>query len=268
MDPKTGKTRVRLVDTEDRRPPERALAPGAPRARRSRRRRAPRRARQSDESLSRSDTRPVRGDRLEPARTLLARMARVVQSSREHGPAEPEAVPREAALRQDARAFRYRRAKRRARRPALRHPEARRAEPALRLPPRARRRAALVVGAEGPEPVAGREAARGAHRGPPARLRGLRGHDPEGRVRRRRGDRVGPRHVGGRRATRGRGSSAGGSPSTCTARSSAGAGTSCARSSTAASARTGSSSRAATPRRTTRATSSPKSRRAPPAGVP
>ena len=78
----------------------------------------------------------------------------------------------------------------------LRRAEARGARAALRLPARARRRAAVVGGAEGAVARHPRQAARGARRGPPARVRRLRGHHPGRRVRRRHRDRVGPRHVG------------------------------------------------------------------------
>ena len=75
--------------------------------------------------------------------------------------------------------------------------------PALRLPPRARRHAEELGGAEGAEPRPGRQAHGGARRGPSDRLRRLRGNDPEGPVRRRRGDRLGQRHLGaGRRPAR------------------------------------------------------------------
>ena len=58
------------------------------------------------------------------------------------------------------------------------HPAARRDAPALRLPPRAGRRAEELGGAERTEPRPGRQAPRDADRGPPARLRRLRGRDP------------------------------------------------------------------------------------------
>ena len=81
MDPKTGKTRVRLVDpTTDAHRSARSLQVRLERADLDDAG-APRRARQSDESLSRSDTRAVRGDRLGPLRAD-SRVARVVQSSR------------------------------------------------------------------------------------------------------------------------------------------------------------------------------------------
>ena len=85
----------------------------------------------------------------------------------------------------------------------LRDPEARREPPALRLPPRARRHAEELGGAQGAEPRPRRQAHGGARRGPSDRLRRLRGHDPEGPVRRRQGDRLGQRHLGaGRRRAR------------------------------------------------------------------
>ena len=77
----------------------------------------------------------------------------------------------------------------------LRRPEARGEPPALRLPARARRRALELGGAQGPEPRSRRQAPRDAHGGSSPRVRRFRGHDPQGRVRRRHGDAVGPRHV-------------------------------------------------------------------------
>ena len=84
----------------------------------------------------------------------------------------------------------------------LRHPEARRDAAALRPAARARRRDEELGGDARPEPRAGREAARRPGRGPSARIRRVRGHDPEGRVRRRHRDDLGPRHLdaGGRSA--------------------------------------------------------------------
>src|SRR4029450_1369943 len=94
-------------------------------------------------------------------------------------PHGPRGVPAQARLQEDARA---------ARPPpggpwqaALRDPEARRDAPPLRLPPRARRRAQELGGPEGAEPRPEGEASRRAGRGPPDRLRRLRGHDPERR---------------------------------------------------------------------------------------
>ena len=87
-------------------------------------------------------------------------------------------------------------------RPLLRA-ASRRAAPALRLPPRARRRAEELGRAQGAEPRSRGEAPRGARRGPSARVRRLRGHHPGGRVRRRRGDPVGPWALGADRRPRG-----------------------------------------------------------------
>ena len=50
----------------------------------------------------------------------------------------------------------------------------------------------------GPSLDPGRQAPRGAHRGPSDGLRDLRGHDPQGRIWRRHGDAVGPRAPGRR----------------------------------------------------------------------
>ena len=52
---------------------------------------------------------------------------------------------------------------------------------------------------QGAEPRPGEKRLAVPCRGPPARLRRLRRHDPEGRIRRRHGDAVGPRHLGARR---------------------------------------------------------------------
>ena len=58
-------------------------------------------------------------------------------------------------------------------------------------------------GAEGPELRPGRQAHGDPRRGPPVSLRQLRRHDPAEAVRRRHGDRLGPRHLGaGRRSAR------------------------------------------------------------------
>ena len=69
----------------------------------------------------------------------------------------------------------------------LRDPQAPRHGPALRRAPGARRRAAVVGRAEGAAHGQGRQAPRRADRGPPARVRPVRGHDPRGSLRRRRG---------------------------------------------------------------------------------
>ena len=57
------------------------------------------------------------------------------------------------------------------------------------------RRAAELGRAQGPEPRSERQAARHARRGPSARIRRLRRHDPAQAVRRGHGDAVGSRHV-------------------------------------------------------------------------
>ena len=76
---------------------------------------------------------------------------------------------------------------------SYRHPEARCPAPALRSPARDGRRAEELGGDARAEPGAGREAAGGPCRGSSARIWRLRGHDPEGRVWRRHGDRLGSR---------------------------------------------------------------------------
>ena len=58
------------------------------------------------------------------------------------------------------------------------------------------RRAAELVGPQGAQPGPAGEAAGGARRGSPARLRRLRGDHPQGAVRRRHRAAVGPRHLG------------------------------------------------------------------------
>ena len=80
----------------------------------------------------------------------------------------------------------------------LRRPEARSVAAALGLPARARRRAQELGGAQGPEPRPRREPAGDAHRRPPARLRRVRRHHPQGRIWRRHGDVVGPGPLGPR----------------------------------------------------------------------
>ena len=87
--------------------------------------------------------------------------------------------------------------------PPLPHPEARRDAAAFRFPPRARRRAPELGGDPRAEPRPDGQAARGPHRGPSARLRRLRGHDPEGRVWRRHRHAVGRGHLGAGRRSRG-----------------------------------------------------------------
>ncbi len=103
------------------------------------------------------------------------------------------AVSRQAQFRGDSGAEADRAATRR--RTQLRRPEARRAAPPLRLSPRTGRRLEELGGDARPEPRPRREAACGRGRGPSARIRLVRGHDPEGRVRRRRGPRLGPRNL-------------------------------------------------------------------------
>ena len=91
----------------------------------------------------------------------------------------------------------------RGRRWSVRGAAARGAPHALGLPPRARRRAQELGRAEGPEPRGGRAPHGGGDRRPPARVRRLRGRDPEGRVRGGHRRRVGSRHVAAdRRAAR------------------------------------------------------------------
>src|SRR5882724_11200135 len=70
-------------------------------------------------------------------------------------------------------------------RPALRGAEARGAAAALRPAPRDGRGAEELGGAEGAFPARGGEAARGSRRGPPHRVRRLRGRDPDRQLRRR-----------------------------------------------------------------------------------
>ena len=77
----------------------------------------------------------------------------------------------------------------------LRRAGAPRLDPPLRLPPRGRRRAQELVGPQGPVARPVGEAAGRPGRGPPDRLRDLRGHDPPGPVRRRDGRHLGPRHL-------------------------------------------------------------------------
>ena len=109
------------------------------------------------------------------------RIARVVASSRILGPVMPPPdqprssgrLPRQALARsgRPSRPARYRRLSRR----PVRRPQARRAPAALRPPARDGRRAPVVGGAQGPVVRHGRQAARGARRGPSARVRRLRG---------------------------------------------------------------------------------------------
>ncbi len=79
-----------------------------------------------------------------------------------------------------------------ARRTALRDPEARRLDAPLRLPPGDRRCPRELGRPQGAAARSPREAPGRAHGGPSARLRGLRGRDPRGRVRWRHRAAVGP----------------------------------------------------------------------------
>ena len=108
---------------------------------------------------------------------------------------EARELPREARLRPHRRAEWGGRGLARS---PLRHPAARRAPHALRFSARARWRVALVGRAEGPELVAEAPPACRAHGGSPARLRRLRGHHREGRVRGWRRLGLGSRHVAAR----------------------------------------------------------------------
>ena len=78
----------------------------------------------------------------------------------------------------------------------VRGAKARRAAAALRPPAAVRRHAEELGGAAGAVARPQGPAARRPHRGPSARVRRLRGADPQGPVRRRRDDRLGPRHLG------------------------------------------------------------------------
>ena len=101
----------------------------------------------------------------------------------------------------------------------VRDPEARRHPPALRLPPRARRHAEELGGAQGPEPRPGRQADGGARRGPPDRLRRLRGHDPRRASTAPARSSSGTAAPGSRWATRAPATAPASSSSACTARS-------------------------------------------------
>ena len=80
---------------------------------------------------------------------------------------------------------------------------------------------------KGPPAATGETAAGGAHRGSSARLRRVRGHDPQGRIRRRHGHAVGPGHMDAARRRRTRCSRRETSRSTCRASGCAAAGRSC-----------------------------------------
>ena len=110
---------------------------------------------------------------------------------------EPEGLQGQARPREDARALQLEAGS--AQGADLRRAAARRTAPPLRLPAGAGRRARLVGGAEGCPARAGAARARGARRGSPARLRDVRGRDPEGQLRRRHGRDLGQRHLRARR---------------------------------------------------------------------
>ena len=101
-------------------------------------------------------------------------------------------VPEEARPGADARAVRGEPPGRRA---PVRGPEARRAAAALRPAARDGRRAQELGGAEGAVGASPREATGRPRRGSSHRVRRLRGRDPQGQLRRRRRDRLGPRLV-------------------------------------------------------------------------
>ena len=84
----------------------------------------------------------------------------------------------------------------------LRHPGAPRPPTALRPAPRARRRAGVVGGAQEPARHSGGQSPRRAHRGPSAGIPDVRGHHPEGGVRRREDVHLGHRHVRDREVQR------------------------------------------------------------------
>ena len=78
---------------------------------------------------------------------------------------------------------------------SLRHPEARRDAAALRSAARTRRRDDELGGDARPEPRARRQAPRHPRRGPSDRIQQVRRHHPEGPIRRRHRDGLGPRHL-------------------------------------------------------------------------
>src|SRR3989449_4357023 len=86
---------------------------------------------------------------------------------------------------------------------ALRGPYARRAAAPLGPAPRDGWRAQVLGRPEGSLAQPRRQASRGPRRRPPARVRRLRGNHPRRQLRRRRGDRVGPRALGAARGSRG-----------------------------------------------------------------
>ena len=127
-----------------------------------------------------------------------------IQGRRCPGRSPPSTSASALLTRRPSRAARER-AGRRGGRIAVRRPRAPCAPTPLGPEARARWRARLV-GAAARDP-AGPEAqsTRRSHRGPSARVPLLRGRDPGGRVRRRDGHDLGPRHVRGREVSRGRG---------------------------------------------------------------
>ena len=127
-----------------------------------------------------------RSGRGKPQRTGSPARPRKAQAAR----ALPQAYKAKRDFAADARSRRAR-PRRADGRPLLR-PEARRPPSALRPAARARRRSEELGGDARPEPRSRREAPRRPHRGPSARVPHLRGRDPEGRVRRRDHDRLGP----------------------------------------------------------------------------
>lgn len=110
-----------------------------------------------------------------------------------HGRRQPQSLSRAAQVGQVARTQRQTPPCGQA--AGLRGPGAPGQHAPLRLPARGRRRAQVVGGAEGPVDRPARQAARHPGRGPSAGLRRVRGRDSAGRVRRRLGDRLGPRHL-------------------------------------------------------------------------
>ena len=143
---------------------------------------------------------PARPRATPAAAPAPAKRARAKPGRRRRRPAR--ALQRQARLHDHVRAGAGARAGRQA--AVVRDPEARRHAAALRLPARARRRAAVLGRAQGPQLRSEGAAAGRARRGPPGGLRHLRRHHPEGPVRRGHRDRVGQRHLGagGRSARR------------------------------------------------------------------
>ena len=107
----------------------------------------------------------------------------------------PRGLQEEARLLQDARAARRGTARRRV---LVLHPEARGLAAPLRLPPGAGRRPPELGRAEGSVLRPAGQATRHARRGPPGRLRLVRGCHPGGRIRGGSGRALGPRNVDAR----------------------------------------------------------------------